>query len=76
MFRIILMLIAGPLFLISLAAHFYVKIAMKPKDGEIDEYHFEFEDHHPDLARYNKWSHITFTAAIIGALLLFLSIAI
>ena len=75
-FNVILMLIAGPMFLISLGAHFYVKIAMRPKGEEIDEYHFEFEDHHPELARYDKWSRITFAGAVVGALLLFVSIAI
>ncbi len=69
------MIIAGPLFLLSLCAHIYVKLAMRPKD-DLDEYHFEFEDHHPDFARYDKWSTITFASAVIAALLLFISISI
>ena len=72
---VILMLIAGPMFLVSLAAHIYVKLKMRPND-DIDEYHFEFEDHHPDFARYEKWSRITFASAVIAALLLFVSISI
>ena len=71
----ILMLIAGPLFLVSLAGHFYVKIKMRPGD-DIDEYYHEFEDHHPDFAKYEKWSKITMTGAIIAALLLFVAISI
>ena len=74
-FDVILMLIAGPLFLLSLAAHIYVKLKMRPND-DLDEYHYEFEDHHPDFARYEKWSKITFTSAVIAALLLFVSISI
>ncbi len=75
MIKVILMLIAGPMFLLSLAAHIYVKLKMRPND-DIDEYHYEFEDHHPDFARYEKWSRITFTSAIIASLLLFVSISI
>lgn len=73
--KFILMIIAGPLFLLSLGAHIFVKLTMRPKD-DLDEYHYEFEDHHPDLARYDKWSKITFTTAVIAALLLFVSISI
>ncbi len=69
-------MIAGPLFLISLAAHLVVKIAMRPRDPGFDDYHYEFQDHHPQYARYSKWSHITFTVAVIAALLLFLAIAV
>jgi hypothetical protein len=66
---------AGPLFLISIAAHIYVKLHMRPRqDSDFDDYHYEFEDHHPDFARYTKWSQITFAAAVISALLLFLTI--
>jgi hypothetical protein len=75
MINVILMLIAGPMFLVSLAAHIYVKLKMRPKD-DIDEYHYEFEDHHPDFARYEKWSRITFASAVIASLLLFVSISI
>jgi len=75
MLNIILMLIAGPLFLVSLAGHIYVKLKMRPSE-DIAEYYHEFEDHHPDFAKYEKWSKITFTGAIIAALLMFVSISI
>jgi hypothetical protein len=74
----ILYIIAGPLFLISITAHFYVKLRLRPKehpDSE-DDYYYEFEDQQPDVARYNKWSRITFTAATIGVLLLFIAMMI
>ena len=74
----VLYIIAGPLFLISIAAHFYVKLRMRPKqdtDSE-DDYYYEFEDQQPDVARYLKWSRITFTAATIAVLLLFIATVI
>ena len=71
----ILYIIAGPLFLISITAHFYVKLRLHPKeDPDLDEdYYYEFEDQQPDVARYNKWSRITFAAATISVLLLFIA---
>ncbi|MHC4425462.1 MAG: hypothetical protein ACYSYV_05125 [Planctomycetota bacterium] len=73
----VLYIIAGPLFLISIAAHLYVKLRLRPKeDSGLDDYYHEFEDQHPDLAMYAKWSRITFIAAAAGALLLFVATAI
>ena len=71
----ILYIIAGPLFLISITAHFYVKLRLRPKEGpDSDEDHYyEFEDQQPDVARYNKWSRITFAAATVSVLLLFIA---
>ena len=75
--QLILILTAGPLFLVAIGANIFVKIKLRPRDDSgLDEYHFEFEDHHPELARYTKWSHITFAAAVVSALLLFLAIAL
>jgi hypothetical protein len=74
----VLYIIAGPLFLISIAAHFYVKLRLRPKqdpDSE-DDYYYEFEDRQPDVARYNKWSRLTFAAAAVGVLLLFIAAVI
>ena len=71
----ILYIIAGPLFLISLVAYLFVHIRMRPKAGDDwEDYYHEIEDQHPDVACYNKWSKITFTAAAIAALLLFLAL--
>ena len=73
----VLYIIAGPLFVISLAAHIYVKLRLRPKeDSDFDDYYYEFEDQHPGYARYTKWSKITFTAAVVAALLLFLAAVI
>jgi hypothetical protein len=73
----ILYIIAGPLFVISLAAHIYVKLRLRPKeDSDLDDYYYEFEDQHPGYARYTKWSKITFTAVIISMLLLLIALVI
>jgi len=73
----ILYIIAGPLFLISFAGYLYVKLRLKPKEGsDLDDYYYEFEDQHPDLAKYTRWSTITFTVAVIAALLLFITLVI
>ena len=74
----VLYIIAGPLFLISIAAHFYVKLRLRPKEDpdSDDDYYYEFEDQQPDVARYLKWSRLTFTAATVGALLLFIAAVI
>jgi uncharacterized membrane protein YqhA len=71
----ILYIIAGSLFLISFAGYLYVKLSLKPKeDSDLDDYYHEFEDQHPGLAKYTRWSKITFTVAVIAALLLFLAL--
>jgi hypothetical protein len=71
---VILYSIAGPLFVISLAAHLYVKFRLRPKgDSDLDDYYYEFEDRHPAYARYLRWSRITFTASVIAMLLLFIA---
>lgn len=73
----ILYLISGFLFAISLAAHIYVRVRLRPKPGsDLDDYYHEFEDRHPIYARYLKWSRITFAAIVISVLLLFIAAAI
>lgn len=63
----------GLLFLVSLAAHIYVRIRLRPKDGcDLDEYYSEFEEQHPEYAKYCTWLRITLGGAAIGILLLFL----
>ena len=70
----ILYIIAAPLFLISLAAHIYVKLRLHPKEGsDLDDYYYEFEDQHAGFAKYTKWSKITFTAVAVAALLLLIA---
>ena len=72
--NVVIYIIAGPLFLVSITAHIYVKLRLRPKDdSDFDDYYHEFEDSHPGFARYTKWSKITFTVAAVSVLLLFLA---
>lgn len=69
----LLYIAGGFLFLVSLAAHFYVRIRLRPKDdSELDNYYYEFEELHPGYARYTKWLRITLGGAALGIALLFL----
>ncbi len=73
----ILLIIAGPVFIAAIIGRLWVWFRLRPKhDSDFDEYYHEFEDQHPDYVRYAKWSRITYTAAIISALLLFLALVI
>jgi hypothetical protein len=74
--RILLLLLAGPLFLVSIGAYIYVQLRLKPDSDELEEYFWEVEDSHPALARYNKWSRITMSAAALAAMLLFAAVFI
>ncbi len=73
----ILCIIGGLLFLAAFAAHIYVKVRLNPGNcPDLDDYYHEFEDQHPAMMKYNRWSRITFAAAVIGALMLFLAMII
>jgi len=73
--KIGIILFGSCLFLLSGAGFLFVKIVLRPKDdSDLDDYHFEFEDRHPQLARYNRWHRITFIGVVIGMLILFLAI--
>jgi len=73
---VVLCIIGGPVFLVSVAAHLYVKLRLRPKEEDSEDVYYEFEDQQPDLARYEKWSRITFAAATVGVLLLFVAVVI
>jgi len=74
---VLIYVVAGPLFLISIAAHIYVRLRLKPgRDFDLDDYHYEFEDQHPQMASYEKWLRITYIGAIVSILLLFLTVAL
>jgi hypothetical protein len=73
---LILYLIGGTLFVFSAAAHVYVRIALRPPEEQTDEYHWEFEDHDPDYARYSRRMRATFAGMAAGALLLFTAMVI
>ena len=55
----ILFTIGVVLLLGSIAGYFYVRIRLKPRDPDLDDYYYEFEDEHPEVALYNKWLSLT-----------------
>jgi hypothetical protein len=70
----IIYIIAAGLFLAAVAGHIYVKVRLRPKAGsDLDDYYHEFEDRHPEYARYTKWSRITIAAAAVSMLLLLIA---
>jgi hypothetical protein len=71
---VLLCIVGGPLFLVSAGAHLYVKLRLRPREEELGDVYYEFEDQQPDVARYEKWSRITFAAATVGVLLLFVAV--
>ncbi len=72
----LLYIIGGFLFLASAIAYVYVRIRLRPgADSDLDDYYHEFEDQHPEYARYTKWLRITLGGVALGILLLFLGIA-
>ncbi len=72
----ILYVAGGFLFLGSLAAHVYARIRLRPSDdSDLDDYYHEFEDEHPEYARYTQWLRVTMAGATLGMLLVFVAIA-
>jgi len=75
MFKAVIILISGPLFLISFSGYLYITFKLrKLYDNDLDDYYYELEDKHPGLAKFNKWSKISLSTAIVSALLLFIAI--
>jgi hypothetical protein len=70
----ILYIIAGPMFVVSFGLYLYLSRKLKKQyDPDLDDYYHEVEDQHPALAKYNKWTKITFAIAVFSALLLFIA---
>ena len=72
--KTIIYITAVPVFFISLIAYIYIEFRFRPKyDSDFDDYYHELEGQHPGYAKYQKWSQIAFTVAVIAALALFLT---
>jgi hypothetical protein len=68
----LLYILGGFLFLASAAAHLYVRLRLRPgEDSDLDDCYHEFEDQHPQYARYTRWLQITVSGAALGILLMF-----
>lgn len=75
--KTILMLAAGIMFWAGLAGFLHTVIKLRPpKESDLDDCYYEFEDQHPALARYNKWRNIWLSCVFIAMLLLFAAIAL
>ncbi|MHC4131432.1 MAG: hypothetical protein ACYSSP_03215 [Planctomycetota bacterium] len=75
MFKTVIILISGPSFLISFLGYLYITFKLRSLyDDDLDNYYYELEDKHPGLAKFNKWSKISLTTAIVSALLFFIVI--
>jgi len=71
----VLYIAGGFLFLLSLIAHLYARVYLRPRaDQDLDDCYYEFEDRHPAYARYTRWLQISLGGAAIGILLLFLGV--
>jgi hypothetical protein len=71
----LLYIVGGILFLVSLAAHLYVRAYLRPRGkSDLDDYYYEFEDQHPQYAHYTRWLQISLGGAAVGMLLLFLGV--
>jgi hypothetical protein len=70
----ILYIVGSVLFLMCITGYIVVQNKLRPRDdSDLDDYYHEFEEQHPGYARYLRWSRITFTGAIIAALILLLT---
>jgi len=53
-----------------------VRVRLRPRDSDLDDTYHEFEDQHPEYARYTKWLQITIGGAALGLLLTFVGAVI
>jgi hypothetical protein len=75
--KLILYITAGPMFLISFSAYLYLSYKLRSGyDSDLDDYYHEVEDLHAGLAKYNKWTRISFAVAALSTLLLFIAVSI
>jgi hypothetical protein len=73
--QVVLILCGGLCVVLGGAAHLYVRLRMRPPE-DLDGYDSEFEDQHPDYARYTRWLQWTLGVSAVGVLLLFLAMVV
>jgi len=74
--KLLLLSIAGPLFLISFAGYVYLRLKLRKKDKHLDDIYYEFEEQDEVLNKYEMWSKITFSLASLSVLMLFLALVL
>lgn len=72
----IMYVLGGLLFLGSVVAHLGVRVWLRPRDPDLDDVYHEFEDEHPEYARYCRWLKVTMATATLGILMTFVAIAL
>ncbi len=68
--------LGGLLFLGSVVAHLCVRVWLRPRDPDLDDLYHEFEDEHPEYARYCRWLKLTTASATLGLLMTFAAVAL
>lgn len=68
--------LGGLLFLGSVVAQLCVRVWLRPRDPDLDEIYHEFEDEHPEYARYCRWLKLTTASATLGLLMTFAAVAL
>lgn len=74
--KTIMMFLSVPVFLIGTAGYWFVRLKLRPREKDMEETYYEFEDRHPAFRRYEFWSRITLTLVVLSMLLIFLVIAL
>lgn len=69
-------IVGGLLFFGSVVAHLCVRVWLRPRDPELDDVYYEFEDEHPEYARYSRWLKLTMGTATLGMLMAFVAVAL
>lgn len=59
------------MFILASVAHIIIRLKMRKDMPDLDDYYWEFEDQHPQYARCQKYSTISFIAAAASALAIF-----
>jgi len=71
MLKEILIAISGFLLVASLVAHVFIRAKLKPQADDLDDYYHEFEDDHPKVLKYEKYSKIASGITAVSLLILF-----
>ncbi len=69
-------ILGGLLFFGSVVAHLCVRVWLRPRDPDLDDVYYEFEDEHPEYARYSRWLRITMATGTLGMLMAFVAVAL
>ena len=72
--KLIMVVSGGVLFLLSAAGYLFVRIKLRPREKDLEEVYYEFEDQMPQVKRYESWQRLTFAGVVVSMLLVFLGV--